>query len=408
MNQDYLRAYANLLVQTGLHIIPGDSIQMTLSPEAIPLARLITEAAYKAGALRVYTELYDSQNILARYRYASSDSFAEVPAYDVDIVLKRYENRTHRLYLNSPDPELLKGIDGQLISDWNKVSAEALRPLDAMILGNRVKWLVAAVPGHAWAAKVFPDLPADEALERLWELVFQACRCNLPDPVQAWAAHDAELKRVETHLNDARFDRLVYRGPGTSLEVGLVEGHRWVGGSSEFGDGESFMANIPTEEIFTMPHRDRVNGRIAATLPLSWQGLLIRDFWFQFENGIVTDFGAAEGRDVLERMLATDDSANRLGEAALVSVDSPIYQTDVLFYSTLFDENASCHFALGSAYEENLHESAGMTKEARTEHGMNESLIHVDFMVGSDKLDITGIKKDGSELTVMKGGRFAF
>ncbi len=266
---------------------------------------------------------------------------------------------------------------------------------------------VAMVPSRAWAKSVFPDLPEEEALEKLWKSVFDATRVNTEDPVQAWKDHDSSLKKYQNLLTEAAFEKLIYKGPGTDLEVTLVKDHVWIGGSGVSTKGEVFMANIPTEEIFTMPHAYKVNGRLASTMPLSTQGRLIEDFWFEFEDGKVVNFDAGNGKEILEDMLKIDDGASRLGEVALVSDDSPISNTGILFKNTLFDENASCHFALGSAYSENLPGSTELSEEEKKEAGMNDSLIHVDFMVGGPELQVTGVKHDGTQVPILKDGNWA-
>ena len=405
MNQDYLKNYARLLVETGLNIIPGDSLKISLSEESLPLVRLITEEAYKRGALRIYYDLRDDAMTLARYLYGSDESFASVPEYDVEAELARFKDRTHRLSISASDPELLKDVDSQRIAAWRKTAGQAMRPVQELGMANKMKWCVAAVPSEAWAVQVFPELAPADAVERLWELIFEVTRANTEDPVQAWQDHNATLKHRESFMNDHRFSALRYEAPGTSFEVGLVKRHVWVGGASPFESGEAFMANIPTEEVFTMPDRNRAEGRLQATLPLSLNGRMVKDFWFEFKEGQVIDFGAAEGKEVLKELLDTDEGARRLGEAALVDVDSPIYRTGVLFKNTLFDENASCHFALGAAYSENLEGAGTLTPEEKLAAGMNDSLIHVDFMVGSDALNITGIKENGEEIAVMRKGK---
>lgn len=404
MNQQYLKNYARLIVETGLNIIPGDSLKISLSEESLPLVRMIAEEAYQRGALRIYYDLRDDALTLSRYLHASDESFASIPEYDVETELARFNDRTHRLSIASSDPELLKDVDSKRISDWRKVSGAAMRPIQELGMANKMKWCVAAVPSEAWAKQVFPDLEPTEAVDRLWGLVFEACRCDADDPVQAWKEHNATLKHREGFLNKHQFKTLRYEAPGTSFEVGLVDHHVWVGGSSPYQSGEEFMANIPTEEVFTMPDRNRAEGRLQATLPLSLNGRMVKDFWFEFKDGQVIDCGASEGEDVLKELLETDEGAKRLGEVALVDVNSPIYQTGVLFKNTLFDENASCHFALGAAYSENLTGSSTLSAGEKLAAGMNDSLIHVDFMVGSEELNITGITADGQEIEVMREG----
>lgn len=272
---------------------------------------------------------------------------------------------------------------------------------------NRVKWTVAAHPTPAWAKTVFPDLSEDEALKKLWEKVFDATRVSMPEPVKAWQEHDAALKKHQNFLNEMQFEKLLYKGPGTDLEVYLVEGHLWVGGSGKCERGETFMANIPTEEVFSMPHAFKVNGTVKATKPLAARGKIIDGFYFTFKDGKVIDFDAKEGKETLQALLDSDEGARRLGEVALVADNSPISNTGILFKNTLFDENASCHFAIGNAYSENIKNGAFLSDEEAKKSGMNNSIIHVDFMVGGPELSVIGVKKDGSKIELLKNGNWA-
>jgi aminopeptidase len=313
------------------------------------------------------------------------------------------------LTISASDPELMKGVDPKRMSRQNKARSAALEHYRTRQMSNRNVWCVASVPTLAWARKVFPGKPDDEAVDALWTAIFKAVRVDRPDPVQAWRDHQAALDARLAFLAAQDFTGLRYRnGLGTDLTVRLPEHHRWFGGGDECADGYVFVANMPTEELFTMPRRDGAEGKIVGSMPLNYNGNLITDFWFRFERGLVVDYGAREGAETLKELLDTDEGARRLGEVALVPYDSPISNLKILFYNTLFDENASCHFALGKAYPTCIEGGTDMSKEALLAAGVNDSLLHVDFMIGTADLSITGVKAGGSEVPVFKDGNFAF
>ena len=401
-----LEKYAELIVVTGLNIHPGDNIALRFSVDGLELARKIAKKAYQRGAKNVELFFNDDEMTLDRYLYASDDAFVDVPAYKVEYTEALYKDNTHVLNLHAPNPDLLKAADPKRIADWSKIVSLANKPVQKYTMQNLVKWTIAAVPSDAWVEAVFPELPLEEGREKLWQSVFDATRVSEEDPIKAWEAHEKALKAHETYLNDANFEKLYFHGPGTDLEVFLVEGHHWMGGSSIHAGGDQFFPNIPTEEVFTMPHADKVNGTLKATMPLSVRGQLVTDFHFTFEHGKVVDFDANEGKQILEDLLNTDEGARHLGEVALVAHNSPISNTGILFKNTLFDENASCHFALGASYAENLDGSRDRTTEENRALGSNDSLIHVDFMVGSADVTVTGVKHDGTEVVLLKDGEW--
>ncbi|WP_459129182.1 aminopeptidase [Guggenheimella bovis] len=403
-HQEMLEKYAKLLVNFGLAIKPGDSLVIRFDQEGLPLARLCQRYAYEAGAKDIELKFSDPEMTLNFYNYASPEALEYAPSYRVEYMEKMYLDKHHLLSIGTPNPTLLKEVDPKKIATVQRALSVANKPLDKYVMENRVKWLGACNVGKAWAKLVFPDLPEEEAIEKLWEKVFFATRVDLEDPIEAWKEHDRKLKEHENYLNEARFEKLLYKGPGTDLEVYLVEGHAWVGGSSVSPDGELFMANIPTEEVFTMPHRDKVNGTIRATMPLSVRGTVVDGFSFTLKDGKIVDYSAKEGYETLKGLLETDEGALHFGEVALVSHNSPISNTGVLFRNTLFDENASCHFALGAAYGENLPGSTERSDEENLKLGMNDSLIHVDFMVGSKELEVIGVKKNGEQVVLLKDG----
>lgn len=404
--QKNLEKYAELIVSTGLAIKPGDKLKIRVTEETLPLVRLVSRKAYERGALDVDYEFSDDTLVLDRYLYAPEESFAKYPVGRIDYLEKQFKDGYHVLSLVAPDPELLKPVDPKRINTWQKTAGLAAKRIQKYTMQNKVKWCVAGVACKAWAKAAFPKLSEAEAMEKLWENIFKAARVDQKDPVVAWQKHDQALKAHKDFLNKAHFDKIHLKGPGTDLMVGLPEKHIWEGGSGVSAGGDTFFPNMPTEEIFSMPDADHVDGTLAATLPLAVRGQIVDKFHFTFKDGKVVDYDAKVGKAILDGLLDTDDGAKRLGEIALVPHNSPISQTGVLFKNTLFDENASCHFALGMAYSENLKGSTRRSEEENRKLGMNNSLIHVDFMVGSEKVTVTGIKQDGSKVVLLKDGEW--
>ncbi len=401
-----LEKYADLLVNIGLNLKPGDKLAIRLTEEALPLVRLVSKKAYQKGVLDVKLDFSDDDITLQRYLNAPDAAFETYPEYEVDYREKMFLDNYHILSLATPNPELLKPVNPAKIATWQRTAGKASKRIQKYTMENKNKWCVAGVACKAWAKAAFPELSEAEGLEKLWQNIFAATRVDLDDPVEAWKEHDKALKKRERFLNEAKFDKLLYQGPGTDLEVSLVEDHIWVGGSGVSEGGDIFTANIPTEEIFCMPHADKVNGTIRATMPLSVRGQIVDKFHFTFIDGKVVDFDAEVGKQILSDILDMDDGAKRLGEAALVAHNSPISNTGILFKNTLFDENASCHFALGAAYSENLKGSTERSEEENRKLGMNDSLVHVDFMVGGADVSVTGVKADGSKVILLQDGEW--
>jgi aminopeptidase len=402
--ENSLEKYAELIVHTGLNLQAGEKLMIRANAEGLELVRKVAKAAYQAGVVDVKLLFQDDQLSLTRYLHAPDSAFETYPEYEVEYTEALYKDGYQILVLSGVDPELLKTADPKRISTFQKTAGIATKRIQHYTMENKNKWCVVGAATNGWAKSAFPDLPAEEAKARLWQNIFKATRVDQEDPVAAWQAHDEELKRHMDFLNEAKFEKIVFEGPGTDLVVGLAEGNRWDGGSGKSQAGVSFFPNMPTEEIFSMPHADKVNGKITATLPLSLRGQLVDKFWFKFEDGKVTDFDAAQGKEILQGLLDTDEGARRLGEIALVAHHSPISQTGVLFKNTLFDENASCHLALGQAYSDTMQGATGRTEEENRKLGMNDSMIHTDFMVGSDQVTVTGIRRDGSQVVLLKDG----
>lgn len=404
VNKENLRKYAELIVKSGLNLKKGENLQIYTNEHGLVLAREIADIAYELGVNDLVVHFADEK--IQRSFYEKANDVTVWPEFKKEYNDALVENNYHRLSVIAADPSLLKGIDTQRIADASKARSLGMKKVMEYTMTNKVKWGVVAAPNPQWAKAIFPELSEEEAVDKLWENIFKATRADLADPVKEWEKHDEEIKKHQDYLNGARFEKLHYEGPGTDLEVYLVENHIWAGGSGKSADGQKFFANIPTEEVFTMPNKYKVNGTLRATMPLALNGVLVDGMEFVFKDGVVTEFRAQKGQEVFENLLKTDDGAKMLGEVALVADNSPISNTGILFQNTLFDENASCHFAVGAAYATNIENGSNLTSEEKEKVGMNESLAHVDFMVGSDKVTVTGIKKDGSEVVLLKDGNW--
>ncbi len=410
-----LQNYADLIVKVGVGLQPGQRLILRTPVEAAPLARLITASAYKIGAKYVEVMWHDDAITLARFQHAPRDSFAEFPAWRTDVLAQSAENGDATLTIYSFDPDLLSEQDPELIATVQRKTDEHMLPFRHKLMADEVNWCLISLPIPSWAAKIFPNDPPDTQMKNLWDMVFKVVRADQPDPIAAWQEHLATLRAKQDYLNAKQYTALKYTAPGTDLTVGLPENHLWKGGQHITNNAAkiAFVANVPTEEVYTMPHKDKTNGVVTATKPLSYGGgsgggLLIEDFSLTFENGRVVHATAKKGEDTLKKMIATDEGAARLGEVALVPYSSPISASGIMFYNTLFDENAASHLALGRAYRFTMKDGAAMSQEEFAAAGGNFSLIHTDFMIGSQQMDIDGITLDGTPEPVMRGGEWAF
>ncbi|WP_210471584.1 aminopeptidase [Sporosarcina sp. 6E9] len=406
--EQQLTNYAELAVKVGVNIQPDQYLFISASTDAVEFVRLVTEKAYDAGARQVIVDFSDDVISRLRFEKAPADSFSEFPEWKVMEREQLGAKGAAFMSIMSQSPDLLQGIEPSRISEAQKSSGIALDKFRQDMQADKFSWTVVATPSKAWAAKVFPELSDEEQVPALWDAIFKAVRADTENPVQSWIDHDKTLHEKVDYLNEKRYKKLHYRSPGTDLVVELPAGHLWCGAGSLNEKGHEFMANMPTEEVFTVPHKDGVNGYVSSTKPLSYGGNIIDNFKIIFENGRVTDISAEQGQEVLERLIDTDEGAKRLGEVALVPHASPISQSNVLFYNTLFDENASNHFALGSAYAFCLEGGKTMAREDLEKHGLNQSITHVDFMVGSEDMDIDGVNEDGSTEAVFRKGNWAF
>ncbi|MCO5155298.1 MAG: aminopeptidase [Aquamicrobium sp.] len=398
---------AEVAVRVGLNLQPGQDLLLTAPTAALPLVRLIAAHAYKAGAGLVTPFLADEEIALARYRNAPDASFDRAAGWLYEGMAKAFSQNTARLAIVGDNPMLLSGEDPEKVARANKVNSMTYKPALEKIAGFDINWNIVAFPGSAWAKLVFAGDDEATAVRKLADAIFSASRVDGDDPVAAWAAHNKALAVRRDWLNGERFSALRFTGPGTDLTVGLADGHEWQGGASTARNGIVCNANIPTEEVFTTPHALRVEGHVSSTKPLSYQGTLIDDISVRFESGRIVEAKAARGEAVLNKVLDTDEGARRLGEVALVPHSSPISKSGILFYNTLFDENASCHIALGQCYAKCFVGGDKLTPDQIAAQGGNTSLIHIDWMIGSDKVDIDGITPDGGLVPVFRKGEWA-
>ncbi len=397
---------AEVAVKCGLGLAPGQEVVMTASVDALPLVRRITEHAYRAGASLVTTLFTDDASTLLRYQFGADATFDTAAAWLYEGMAAAYKSGAARLAIASANPALLSREDPEKVSRANRAMSKAYRPALELITRHEINWTIVSAGTPVWAAAMFPDLPADEALRKLWDAIFAASRADQADPVAAWKKHDEKLHASADRLNAKRYAALHFKGPGTDLKVGLADDHLWLGGGTTAGNGRYCIPNMPTEEVFTTPHKDRVDGTVRSTKPLSYQGTLIEEIRVRFEGGKIVEAHAAQGEIVLQRMIETDEGARRLGEVSLVPNSSPIAASGMLFLNTLFDENAACHIALGQAYSSCLKNGDKLTPEELAAKGANDSLIHVDWMIGSGKVDVDGITATGGAEPVMRGGEW--
>jgi len=401
-----LAAYADLIVRVGLNLRAGQRLLIRAPLETAPLARHIAARAYDHGARLVEANYSDPHLQLTRFQHAPADSFEEHSLWPVTAGLEYVEAGHAILSITGSDPDLFKDVDPARIMAVRRAEGRAAAPLSRLITADAVNWCVVGYATPAWAARVFPDLSPDEAQTRLWDAIFHTVRLDAPDPVAAWNDHLAELAARTAFLNERQYNALRFTGPGTDLTVGLPFNHRWLGGAAPAANGVTNVANVPTEEVFTAPHRGRVEGTVRATMPLSYMGNLVENFSLTFRDGRVVDVQAEKGADLLRRLIETDEGAARLGEVALVPAGSPIARAGTLFYNTLYDENAASHIALGRAYRNCIEGCEGLEDEDFAAMGGNSSTTHVDFMIGAADIDVDGLLDDGSPEPLMRAGEW--
>lgn len=403
-----LTKYAELAVKIGVNIHPNQYLYIAASIESAPFVQVVTKVAYEIGAKQVFVDYTDDQITRTRYELAPDDSFDFFPPWKVQEREWLAEEGAAFMSIVSQSPDLLSGIDSKRIAASQKASGTALNKYRQYVQSDKISWTVIAAPSKQWARKVFPDLPEEKQVEALWDAIFKATRADLDNPVEAWAQHNDNLHEKVDYLNNKNYAKLHYTAPGTDLTIELPKGHLWCGAGSVNEKGEEFMANMPTEEVFTVPHKDGVNGYVSSTKPLSYGGNIIDNFKLTFENGRIVKVEAEQGEEVLKNLIATDEGSHYLGEVALVPFHSPISQSNILFYNTLFDENASNHLAIGSAYAFCIEGGKTMSRDELKANGLNESITHVDFMIGSEQMNIDGITEDEQAEPVFRNGNWAF
>lgn len=409
MNKDLLKEYAKMIIKTGVNIQKNQLLVITAPVENYEVVEILAEMAYQEGARDVIINWNDERIDRARYLLAPDDLFDEFPEWKKEFYLENVRKDAAYLRLTGSDPDNLKNVDQNRIIRANKAFGNALKEYRERLMANKNVWCVASAPTKAWAKKVFPELNDEDAVEKLWEAILKTNRMDQENPVAAVEAHKENLKKSMKFLNDNQFKILKYKNSlGTDLTIELPEKHVWLGGSDIMENGVEFMANLPTEEVFTLPKKDGVNGVVYSSKPLVYNGTLIDVFKLRFENGKVVDYDAEIGKEALKSLIELDEGSSFLGEVALVPYESPISQMNILFYNTLFDENASCHLALGEAYPVSIKGGENMTKEELDNEGVNSSIAHEDFMIGTDDLSIIGINKDGKEVIVFENGNFIF
>ena len=405
ISEERIREYARLVVRTGVNVQKGQEIVINCPAEHYEFARLLIQEAYAAGAGEVIMRWNDSVESRQFYEHASEEALETVAQWRGESCNYYSRRGAGWISVSGSDPEAFKGVDPKRMQIRSAAMNKALEEHYKLMMASEIPWTVAAVPQVKWAAKVFPDLSTEEAMRSLWEKILEAVRIGDGDAVEKWAEHDRFLKEKCRMLNEYAFEKLHYENSlGTDFTVGLVKGHIWEGGSETAGTGTVFEANMPTEEIFTMPHKDKAEGTLVSALPLCYRGNLIKNFRLTFHEGKVVEYAAEEGEEILKSLLEGDEGSKHLGEVALVPYASPISQMKTLFYNTLFDENASCHFALGECYPTTIQGGANMSEEELAAAGGNSSMNHEDFMVGTADLKITGIRENGERIVLFENG----
>ncbi len=407
-NKTMLENYAALAVNVGANVQEGQVAVIRATTETKELARAIAKQAYLAGAKRVHVDWSD--DYVSRYGYDHMDieTLQDIPDWIVDKAKYSIEQGACFISITSPIPGLNQGVDPEKMQKSGIAAMKKLSFFQTHMMANKAQWTIVAAPNTIWSEKVFPGKKGEEANEALWDAIFEACRVREGgDAVAEWERHNETLSRRNAILNDHQFASLEFKNSlGTDITIELVDDHVWAGGDEVTTTGVRFNPNIPTEETFTMPHKTGTNGKVVATKPLNYQGNLIEDFWLEFKDGKVVDYDAKKEKRTLQNLLEFDEGSSYLGEIALIEHDSPIQNTGILFYNTLFDENASCHMALGRAYPMNVKNGTSMEQDELIKLGYNHSMAHSDFMFGSEDIDVTGIKKDGTRVPIMRNGNF--
>jgi len=403
-----LEKYARLAVSKGANVQKDQLVVVRATTETKELVREITKAAYEVGAKRVEVQWSDDYVSRHGLEYMGVETLEDIPEWKVVQTQHFVDEGACFISITSPIPGLNKGINPEKMQKASMAQMKKLAFFQSHLMGNKAQWNIVAAPNPVWASKVFPNDETDVAMEKMWDAILKACRVREDnDPVKEWDDHNDTLQKHNKILNDLQFDALHFTNSlGTDITIKLVDNHIWAGGIEHTTEGVVFNPNIPTEETFTMPYKYGVNGKVVATKPLNYQGNLIEDFWLEFKDGKVISYGAEKEEETLKNLVEYDEGSAYLGEIALISHDSPISNSNILFLNTLFDENASCHMALGRAYPMNVEGGIGADDETLEKLGANNSMTHVDFMFGNEDLEVVGIKKDGSKVQIFEKGSF--
>ncbi|MDA8221255.1 aminopeptidase [Desulfosporosinus sp.] len=408
MNNNLLEKYAHLIVKTGINLQDNQTLVISAPIECASFTRLVAQKAYQEGARDVVIQWRDELFSKIRYLHAPEEIFEEFPEWQKEFYLSYVHQGAAFLSIAASDPELMKDVSPERITKAQKASNTALKDYRDRLMSNKNTWCVVSIPTASWSKKVFPHLSEEESIEKLWDVILKTVRADTDNPIDSWEEHKANLKTRMDFLNSLALTSLHYKNSlGTDLIIELPENHIWLGGSEFTPEGIEFIANMPTEEVFTLPKKTGVNGKVVSSLPLNYNGNLIENFSMTFKDGKIVDFSAEKGCETLKTIIETDDGSHFLGEVALVPYDSPISNSNILFFNTLFDENASCHLALGKAYPVCMKNSEDLTPEDFPKLGINESLVHVDFMIGTSDLEILGMTSDGNSIPIFRNGNFA-
>lgn len=406
--QQKLEQYADLTVRVGLNVQKGQFIVINTTIDTLEFTRIVVKKAYEAGAKRVQVNYEDPVLTRTHFELAPDEAFTEYPEWSVVQRDEVINTGGSFLWIDAEDPDLLTGIPAKRLADSQKSAGKALERYRQAVGTDKVAWSIVAMPSPKWAQKVFPDLPAEKQMDALWQAIFKTVRIGEGDAVEAWKNHIALLEQRASQLNDKRYVKLQYSAPGTELTIELPDKHIWMSGASKTPQGNPFIANMPTEEVYTVPLKHGVDGTVRNTKPLVYQGNVIDGFTLTFEKGKIVSAKAEVGQELLDEMISADEGAAYLGEVALVPYHSPISDSNILFYNTLFDENASNHLAIGDSYPTCYEGARDLERNQLAAIGLNTSIVHEDFMIGSDGMDIDGITADGSKEPIFRNGNWAF
>lgn len=402
-----LEKYAELAVKAGINLQKGQTLVIMAPIAAADFVRLVTKKAYATGAKNVFVDWSDEEITLSKFLHAPQESFTEYPLWKAQGYEEMAAEGAGFLSVAATNPDLLKEVDPERIAMANKTAAKAMKGFRQYTQSGKVSWAVVSVPTLEWAAKVFPGLASEDAVSKLWDLIFSVTRVNQQDPVEAWKSHIDHLNEKLNYLNGKKFKRLFFRSSGTNLSLDLHEEHLWIGGGLRNEQGIYFIPNMPTEEVFTMPIKDSLQGKVTSTKPLNYGGKLIENFTLTFEGGKIVDFTAEKGYETLKKLIETDKGSHYIGEVALVPHHSPVSDSNVIFFNTLFDENASVHLAIGNAYPLCIEAGGTLSQEELEKKGANTSLTHVDFMIGSSEMEIDAETRDGRIVPIFREGNWA-